>query len=89
MHTEIWDLYFDRHSGYHEIVKPKQRYRTIDRKKVTRLLDFEEKELGRQYQGWIKEALKQGNLRRMVSGVVNWLLMMMGSDITVNNYLFL
>jgi len=27
-------------------------------------LDVEEKELGRQYQGWIKEALRQGNLRR-------------------------
>ena len=27
-------------------------------------MDIEEKELGRQYQGWIKEALKQGNLRR-------------------------
>jgi hypothetical protein len=39
--------------GYHEIVRPKQRYRTINRKEVTRLLDVEEKELGRQYQGWI------------------------------------
>ena len=27
-------------------------------------LDVEEKELGKQYQGWIKEALKEGNLRR-------------------------
>jgi putative transposase len=58
-HPRKWE-----HGGYHEIVKPKQRYRTIDRKEVTRLLDVDEKELGRQYQGWIKEALKQGNLRR-------------------------
>ncbi len=42
------------------VTKPDNR--TIDRKEVTRLLDVEEKELGRQ--GWIKEALKQGNLRR-------------------------
>ncbi len=58
-HPRKWE-----HGGYHEIVKPKQRYRTINRKEVTRLLDVEEKEIGRQYQGWIKEALKQGNLHR-------------------------
>ena len=58
-HPRKWE-----HGGYHEIVKAKQRYRTINRKEVTRLLDVEEKELGRQYQGWIKEALKQGNLLR-------------------------
>jgi hypothetical protein len=58
-HPRKWE-----HGGYHEIVKTKQRYRTINRKEVTRLLDVKEKELGSLYQSWIKEALKQGNLRR-------------------------
>jgi len=58
-HPRNWE-----HGGYHEIVRPKQRYRTIARKEVTRLLDVDEKTLGNQYEGWIKEALRQGHLRR-------------------------
>jgi putative transposase len=58
-HPRQWE-----HGGYHEIVKPKQRYRIINRKQVTRLLDIEEKDLNKTYQGWIKEALRKGNLSR-------------------------
>ena len=58
-HPRNWE-----HGGYHEIVKPKQRYRTIYRSEVSRLLDIEEKELSKTYQGWIKAALRKGNLCR-------------------------
>jgi putative transposase len=58
-HPRQWE-----HGGYHEIVEPKQRYRTISRQEVTRLLDVGENELPKTYQGWIKEALRKGNLSR-------------------------
>ncbi|OEU67155.1 MAG: hypothetical protein BBJ57_11950 [Desulfobacterales bacterium PC51MH44] len=56
-HPKHWE-----HGGYHEIVKLKKPYRTINRDKVARLLDVEEKDLSKTYQGWIKEALKKENL---------------------------
>ena len=45
-HPKNWE-----HGGYHEIVKPKQRYQTINHKEVVRLLDVDEKELSKTYQG--------------------------------------
>src|SRR6056297_3526567 len=39
-HPRKWE-----HGGYHEIVRPKQRYRTIDRKEVTRLLMLKKRNL--------------------------------------------
>ncbi|MGX9365616.1 transposase [Desulfoplanes sp. PS50] len=53
-----------QHGGYHEIVKPKKRYRLINRDEVGRLLEIEEKDLSKIYQARIKEALRKGNLSR-------------------------
>jgi putative transposase len=53
-----------QHGGYHEIIKPKKRYRTIDRNEVVRLLAIEEKDLSKIYQARIKEALRKGCLSR-------------------------
>jgi putative transposase len=53
-----------QHSGYHEIVKPKKRYRTINRDEVVRLLEVEEKDLSKVYQARVKEALRKGCLSR-------------------------
>ncbi len=58
-HPKDW-----KHSGYHEIVKPKKRRQLIDRKKLVKKLDIEPDELSKQYDAWVKQALKQGNLRR-------------------------
>jgi hypothetical protein len=58
-HPRQWE-----HGGYNEIVKPKQRYQTINHKEVVRLLGVDEKELSKTYQGWLKEALSKGNLSR-------------------------
>ncbi len=52
------------HCGYHEIVKPKKRNQLLDRKKLINKLDIEEEELVKQYNVWIKEALRKGNLTR-------------------------
>lgn len=53
-----------QHGGYHEIVKPKKRYRTINRDEVVRLLEIEEKDLSKIYKARIKEALRKGCLSR-------------------------
>jgi putative transposase len=58
-HPKDW-----KHSGYHEIVRPKKQDRLIDRKKLVKKLDIEPNELPKQYEAWVKQALKQGNLRR-------------------------
>jgi putative transposase len=50
--------------GYHEIVKPKKRYRTINRDEVVRLLEIEEKDLSKIYKARIKDALRKGCLSR-------------------------
>jgi len=53
-----------QHGGYHEIVKPKKRYRLINRNEVVRLLEIEEKDLCKIYQARIKDALRKGCLSR-------------------------
>jgi putative transposase len=53
-----------QHGGYHEIVKPKKRYRTINRDEVVRLLEIEEKDLSKVYQARVKETLRKGCLSR-------------------------
>ena len=59
-HPKKW-----KHSGYNEIVSPKQRYRLIDHKELSRLAAMEEDStFSKHYQGWIENALKKGNLSR-------------------------
>ena len=59
-HPKDW-----KHSGYHEITQPKQRYRLIAVKELARLMgmpdgfDFRE-----HYSGWIDNAIRKGNLSR-------------------------
>lgn len=55
------------HCGYQEIVSPKKRYRIINRKELARLLNVEEDNLSKTYQGWIKKALRGGYLSRDAS----------------------
>ncbi|MBT8764469.1 transposase [Desulfohalobiaceae bacterium Ax17] len=50
--------------GYHEIVKPKQRYKIISRKDLAELLNIGEEILSDQYKLWIDEALRKGSLVR-------------------------
>jgi len=50
--------------GYHEIVKPRQRYKLISRTELAELLDIDEEILSDQYKRWIEEALGKGSLVR-------------------------
>ena len=58
-HPKEWE-----HSGYHELAKPKQRYGTIKRSKVIEILEIKEQDFGKLYRGWLKEAIRKGNLSR-------------------------
>ena len=50
--------------GYHEIVKPRQRYKLISRTELAEFLDIDEEILSDQYKRWIEEALGKGSLVR-------------------------
>ena len=52
-------------SGYHEIQKPKTRYRLIDHDKLRRLLDADTNEaLARRHLGWVESQLKARSERQ-------------------------
>lgn len=59
-HPRAW-----KHGGYHEIVKPKQRYKLVNRPELMRLMDMpDDCDFSKHYANWIKAAIKRGNLSR-------------------------
>jgi putative transposase len=59
-HPEAW-----KHGGYHEIVKPKQRYKLINREELMRLMDMpDDPKFSKHYANRINATIKRGNLSR-------------------------
>jgi len=53
------------HCGYHEIIKPKQRYKLVNRDELMRLMDMpDDCDFSKHYANWINAAIKRGNLSR-------------------------
>jgi len=54
-----------KHGGYHEIVKPKQRYKLVNLEELMRLMDMpDDPKFSKHYANWINTAVKRGNLSR-------------------------
>lgn len=59
-HPRTW-----KHYGYHEIVKPKQRYRLIDVEELVRLTGMPDAfDFSEHYSGWVDNAIRKGSLSR-------------------------
>jgi putative transposase len=59
-HPKDW-----KHCGYHEIIQPKQRYRLIAAKELSRLMGMPDGfDFSEHYSGWIDNAIRKGNLSR-------------------------
>ena len=54
-----------KHGGYHEIVKPKQRYRTVNLPELSRLAGMpDDPSFPEHYAGWVENVVKRGHLCR-------------------------
>ncbi|GAB6057148.1 transposase [Desulfonatronum parangueonense] len=59
-HPRTW-----KHCGYHEIVKPKQRYRLIAVDELVRLMGMPDTiDFSEHYSGWVANAIRKGSLSR-------------------------
>ena len=54
-----------KHGGYHEIVKPKQRYKTVNLSELSRLAGMpDDPSFAEHYAGWVENVVKRGHLCR-------------------------
>jgi putative transposase len=54
-----------KHGGYHEIVKPKQRYKTVNLSELSRLAGMpDDPSFPEHYAGWVENVVKRGHLCR-------------------------
>lgn len=54
-----------KHGGFHEIVKPKQRYRTVNLSELSRLAGMpDDPDFPKHYAGWVENVVRRGHLCR-------------------------